>query len=187
MKRWIWTTMTLLTLAAAAGAAEPPSGRTDGPPGSEYGKGGYAYHRTPGQFYLEGFMGAAQMDIKPKGFDLSTSETNTMAGFNAGYLVEDWLSFQMGYTHILDRNDNLYSGGVRSDYNLEPFNYYFSLESEIFSPDLGKSKFGIVPGVGADVMLSDHLQVGLRYQHDFIFADDDISLNRFSARVQFKF
>ena len=187
MKHWIWTTMALLTLAAAAGAAERPTGRTDGPPGSEYGKGGYAQHRTPGQFYLEGFMGAAQMEVTPKGFDDSTSETNTTAGFNAGYLVEDWLSFQLGYTHILDRIDNLYSGGVRSDYNLEPFNYYFSVESEIYSPEVGKSKFGIVPGIGADVVLSDHLQVGLRYQHDFIIADDDISLNRFSARVQFKF
>lgn len=188
MSRWIWTSMALFALAAAAGAAEPEPGRTDGPPGSEYGKGGYPYHRTPGQFYVEGFLGAAKVDVEPENAPGSdNSETDLIAGFNAGYLVEDWLGLQFGYGHIMDQQTDLFSGGVRSAYNMEPINYYFSLDAELYSPDQGETKFGIVPGAGIDVVLNNHLSAGLRFQHDFIFADDNISINRFMARVQFKF
>lgn len=186
MYRWTCAAVALLALAAAVGAAEPELGRTDGPKGSEYGKGGYGYFRTPGQFYLEGFMGAAQVDVEPENGE-DTSETDLVAGFNAGYLIEDWLGFQMGYGHIMNQQTDLFSGGIRSSYNMEPLNYYFSLDAELYSPDGDESRFGIAPGVGADVVLHDHLQVGLRFQHDFIFADDSISINRFMARVQFKF
>ena len=47
----------LLALAVGAQAATP--GRTDGPEGSEYGKGGYHYKAQYGRFYTEGFLGAA--------------------------------------------------------------------------------------------------------------------------------
>ena len=45
----------LLALAVGAQAATP--GRTDGPEGSEYGKGGYHYKAQYGRFYTEGFWG----------------------------------------------------------------------------------------------------------------------------------
>jgi hypothetical protein len=35
--------------------------------------------------------------------------------------------------------------------------------------------------------LSDRLRVGLGYQHDFVFSDDNLDVDRFTARVQFKF
>jgi len=41
--------------------------------------------------------------------------------------------------------------------------------------------------VGAEMILNDHLRVGLGFQHDFIFADETISVNRFTAKVQFDF
>ncbi len=188
MNRWIRISMALLTLAATANAAEPEPGRTDGPSGSEYGKGGYAYHRTPGQFYLEGFLGAAKVNIKPENSLIPNShQTDLIAGFNAGYLVEDWLGIQLGYGHIMDQQTDLFSAGMRSAYNMEPINYYFSLDAELYSPDVGETKFGIVPGAGVNVVLNDHLQTGLRFQHDFVFANDTISINRFMALVQFKF
>ena len=71
--------------------------------------------------------------------------------------------------------------------NYDPINAYFSLDAELYSPDAGDSRFGIAPGVGAEVLLSERLRVGLRFQHDFIFADDNISINRFSANVQLRF
>ncbi len=187
MYRWTCAVLALLVLAIGASAAEPEPGRTDGPKNSEYGKGGYRYFRTPGQVYLEGFMGAAQVDVEPEGPGQTLSQTDLIAGFNAGYLIEDWLAFQLGYGHIADQKTDLFSGGVRSAYNLEPFNYYFSLDAEIYAPDADENRFGIAPGAGADVVLHDHLLVGLRFQHDFIFADDNISINRFMARVQLKF
>ena len=172
-------------LALALPAAADDTGRTDGPEGSEYGKGGYRYWRTGGAYYLEGFLGAAIVEFD--GSDLEVSETDLMSGLYGGYMVEDWLAFQLGYGHISDQQTNLFSAGMRSLYDLDPFSYSFSLDAELYSPDVGSSKFGIAPGVGAEMHLNDHLQVGLRFQHDFIFADDNISINRITGRIQFQF
>ena len=185
MRRWIWLVW-VLGLTMSAGADEPEPGRTDGPEGSEYGKGGYRHFRTGGQFYLEGFFGTAQVDVEVKGAD-NTSKSDLLGGFNAGYQIEDWLSFQLGYGYISDQKISLFAMGMRNSYNLEPFSYFLSLDAELFSPDEGDSKFGIVPGAGAELWLSDRLRVGLGYQHDFVFSDDNLDVDRFTARVQFKF
>ena len=173
-------------VANSNNAAEP--GRTDGPEGSEYGKGGYWHNAQYGRFYTEGFMGSASVDIEGAGLStVKTSQTDIIAGLNAVYMIEDWLAFQLGFAHISDQDINLYSGGIRSAYATEPFNYYFSLDAEIFSPSVGGDHFGIVPGVGAEVILTNHLRVGLRFQRDFIFADDTIKINKFTAKVQLDF
>ena len=172
------TLIALLALAVGAQAATP--GRTDGPEGSEYGAGGYHYKAQYGRFYTEGFWGAATVEG-------SDTETSLISGLNAGYMVEEWLAFQVGFARILEQNINLYAGGVRSAYITRPFNYYFSLDAELYSPESGDTRFGIAPGVGAEVILSDRLRVGLRYQRDFIFADDPIRINRFTAKIQVDF
>ena len=119
--------------------------------------------------------------------EVSDTETDLISGLNVGYMVEEWLAFQLGFARILDQNINLYAGGVRSAYVNRPFNYYFSLDAELYSPEIGDTRFGIVPGVGAEVILSDRLRAGLRFQRDFIFADDMIHINRFTAKIQVDF
>ena len=181
-------TIAMLGLATATFAGAPEAGRTDGPEGSEYGRGGYHHGAQYGRFYTEGFVGAAPVDFEAEGLNgLGLAETDIIAGINAGYMIEDWLAFQLGFGHISDQAINLYSGGVRSAYATEPFNYYFSLDAELYSPNGGDDHFGIVPGVGVEVILSHRLRVGLRYQHDFIFSDNDIRINRFTAQVQVDF
>ena len=172
----------LAILALAVPTFADDSGRTDGPEGSEYGKGGYRYWSTGGAYFLEGFVGAAVVDT-----DLEVSETDLFSGVNAGYMVEDWLAVQLGFGHISDQKTNLFSAGMRSSYDLDPFSYSFSLDTELYSPDVGSTKFGIAPGVGAEMHLSERLHIGLLFQHDFIFADDNISINRFSGKIQFQF
>ena len=165
----------LAILALAVPTFADDSGRTDGPEGSEYGKGGYRYWSTGGAYFLEGFVGAAVVDT-----DLEVSKTDLFSGVNAGYMVENWLAVQLGFGHISDQKTNLFSAGMRSSYDLAPFSYSFSLDTELYSPDVGSTKFGIAPGVGAEMHLSERLHIGLRFQHDFIFADDNISINWFS-------
>ena len=176
-------------LVAGAASAEPEPGRTDGEEGSEYGKGGYPYYGRLGQFYAEGFFGAAMVDIDPEDEEeAEVSSTDLMSGLYLGYKIEEWLSFQVGYGRIAgDSAADLFSAGMRNSLDLRPFNYFFSLDSELYSPSGGDVRFGIVPGAGAEMFIGDRVQVGLRYQRDFIFADDDISINRFSARVQVNF
>ena len=115
------------------------------------------------------------------------AETDLVLGLNGGYRVEDWLAFQLGFARILEQNINLYSGGVRSAYVNRPFNYYFSLDAELYSPEGGDTRFGIAPGVGVEVILNDYLRTGLRFQRDFIFADAMIHINRFTAKIQVDF
>ena len=57
----------LAILALAVPTFADDSGRTDGPEGSEYGKGGYRYWSTGGAYFLEGFVGAAVVDTDPAG------------------------------------------------------------------------------------------------------------------------
>ena len=173
-------------LALAVGAQAATSGRTDGPEGSEYGEGGY-WQAQDGRFYTEGFLGAAMVKIEEEDSDTETDETNLISGLNVGYMIEEWLSFQLGFARIFNQNINLYAGGVRSAYVYRPFNYYFSLDAELYSPESGDTHFGIAPGIGAEVILNDRLRAGLRFQRDFIFADDEISINRFTAKIQVDF
>ncbi|MBT7597704.1 MAG: outer membrane beta-barrel protein [Gemmatimonadetes bacterium] len=176
-----------MALIVSAGALPAAAQRTDGPEGSEIGQGGYPWQQR-GQLFVEGMFGAAVVDIEPEGADENVSQTDLISGVSVGYLMEDWLGFQVGYGYIGgDQKTSLYSAGIRNLMNYDPINAYFSLDAELYSPDAGDSRFGIAPGVGAEVLLSERLRVGLRFQHDFIFADDNISINRFSANVQLRF
>jgi opacity protein-like surface antigen len=188
MFRWTWLVWTL-GLVASAGAAEPDTGRTDGPEGSEYGTGGYRYYGLGGRYFLESFFGSARVDVEVEEVeDLDhSSQTDLLGGFNVGYQIEEGLSFLLGFGYISEQKISLFSGGMRTNYDLRPFSYFLSLDAEIYSPDQGDSKFGIVPGAGAELLLSDHLRVGLAYQHDFVFSDENIDVDRFTAKVQFKF
>ena len=172
-------------LALEAAAAEP--GRTDGAEGSEYGTGGYWRYRSGGRFFVEGYFGAAAVDIEYDGAAPDFDATDLLGGVDLGYMVEDWLAFQLGYAHIADQATDLFSLGMRSQYNLDPFGYYFSLGAELYAPDQGDTQFGVVPGIGAEMLLGERVRVGLAYQHDFILADETISIDRFSARLQIGF
>ena len=177
----------LVAISVLPSHAGVEPGRTDGPENSEYGTGGYRMLRMHGQYYLEGYFGTAVVDIEPDDTP-HVSRTDLMGGINAGYMIEDYLAFQIGYGHIAgDSSADLYTMGMRQSLNRAPFNYLIGLDAESYSPDDGSSKFGIAPGVGAELILNESLQVGLRYQHDFIFSDDNISINRFSARLQYNF
>jgi hypothetical protein len=176
-----------VVLTSSSVQAGVESGRTDGPENSEYGKGGYRLLQTHGQYYLEGYFGAATIDIEPENAP-KVSQTDLMSGLNAGYMIEDYLAFQIGYGHISgDQSADLFSMGMRQSMNRAPFNYLFGLDAEVYSPDGGSSKFGIAPAIGAELILNESFQVGLRFQHDFIFSDDNISINRFTARLQYNF
>ena len=181
----------LLVLAVAAApalAAEPQPGRTAGPEGSEYGKGSYSGWGSDGRFFAEGTFGAAVVDVESEDSSVKRSATDMVTGLNLGYMLDDRIGLQLAFSNIAaDERAALYGFGIRNSLGLEPFNYFLTLDAEIYSPDVGSSKFGIAPGAGAELVVNDNLSVGFRFEHDFIFADDMISINRFTARVQYGF
>ena len=195
-----WTTIAMLALATAASAADsgrrstPPSlvlyaaepGRTDGPEGSEYGRGGYGRFRSEGQLYVEGHLGSATVSTEYEN-GLETEETDLFTGLYVGYQIENWLGFQVGYARIANQDAHLLSAGTRSVFDASPFAYYLAIDAEIYAPTTGDSYFALAPGIGAEVGLNDRLHVGLHLQRDIIFADDSIDVNRLSAKVRFDF
>ncbi len=186
--RWLGGVAVAGLLLATAGPsfAGPEPGRTDGPEGSEYGKGGYSRYGLGGQYFLEGFFGSAQVDVEIEGAD-NTSQTDLLSGLTLGYQIEDWLSFQVGYGHISDQSISLYSVGARSRYDYSPFGYFLTLDTGLLSPDVGDTKFSITPGAGVDLTISEKLSVGLAFQHDFVMSDDNLDIDRFTARLRFSF
>ena len=182
-----WLVLALCLAFGAVGAKEPGPGRTDGPEGSEYGTGGYSNYRTGGEFYVEGFFGSASVDFEGEGVRDNQSETDLISGVALGYMVEDWLAFQVGYGAIQDQNIGLLTAGTRTSSDYLPFSYFFSLDGELFMPDEGENKFAIVPGAGVELLLTEKLRVGLSYQHDFVFANENLDIDRFMARVHFRF
>lgn len=177
-----WTAaaaVTLWTAGAFAGDASP--GRTDGPEGSEIGKGGYRLAGTPGTWSVSPFMGAAIVESD------GDSETDLMYGLNVGWRTEDWLGVHASYAFIQDQETSLFGLGVRNILEYEPFNYHLSLDVELYAPGEGDTSFGLAPGVGAEVLLTDNLSLGLQYQRDFIFADEPVGINRFTAKVGLRF
>jgi hypothetical protein len=182
-----WLVLMLCLAFGTVGAEEPEPGRTDGPEGSEYGTGGYRNYRTGGEFYIEGFFGSASVDFEVEGERDNQSETDLMSGIGVGYMVEDWLSFQVGYGVISDQDISLLSAGTRTYSDYLPFSYFFSVDGELFIPDQGDSKFAVVPGAGVELLLTEKLRMGLSYQHDFVFSDENLDIDRVMARVHFRF
>jgi len=187
VKPWI-TVALVMVCTAASQATEPSPGRTDGPEGSEVDRGGYPHYGSPGSLFTEPFFGAAAVDIEREGSGDESSQTDLIYGANVGYFMERWLGVHAGYGYIAgDQKASIYSAGIRNILRNDPFNWFMSLDAELYSPDQGDARFGIAPGVGAEVVLTYKFRAGLQYQHDFIFADDTISINRFTARLQLKF
>jgi hypothetical protein len=193
-----WTMMALLALATTAAATDgthstnrsaiamnaATPGRTDGPEGSEYGKGGYGRFRSEGRLYAEGFFGSA---IVHRDDGVDADQTDLFGGLYVGYRMENWLGFQVGYARIADQNTSLWSAGTRSVFDADPFAYYVALDAEIYAPEVGESAFGIAPGAGIEVLLTERIRAGLRIQRDLIFSDESIGINRLGATIRLDF
>ncbi len=145
-------------------AGEP--GRTDGPEGSELGRGGYPFGGPEGRFYVSPAFGSGIFDRNPDG-----NRTGLLYGLNLGYERDGWLAIEGGYAYLSDEKLSIYSLGSRLDYNADPFVYYFSTQAGLYRPEDGESNFGLAPGAGIDIIINDRIRLGLNYKRDFIFSD----------------
>jgi hypothetical protein len=162
-------------------AAEP--GRTDGPEGTELGRGGYPFGGPEGRFYISPAFGSGIFDR-----NADSSRTGLLYSLNLGYERDGWLAIEGGYAYLSDRKLSIYSLGSRFDYNADPFVYYFSAQAGLYKPTEGESNFGLAPGAGIDIILNDRIRVGLNYKRDFIFTDGNTTdVDRLFAGLKFYF
>ncbi len=166
MKRQVrvWGAVALLAAMPLSALAQE-GGRTDGPEGSEYGKGGY---RDPGggQFSLEFNWGAAVNQVSPP--EGAPEGPPLFLGLTASLWGDDWFQLDFSGAYVMD--------GGRLDLLVGPrfrtYGYPLSLHAglkagAIVIPEVGL-RFGLSPQVGADLMLGnrDNIILGLAYAPD---------------------
>jgi hypothetical protein len=184
MKRLVkqWGALALVAAVAAPLAAHAQErGRTDGPEGSEYGKGGYA-DPSGGRFSLELNWGAA---IRA---DLHRDGPPLFFGATASFWGDDWYQLDFSGAYLLDgeRMDLLVGPRFRT-YGF-PVSLSAGLKAGAFLiPDVGM-RFGFSPQVGLDVATgdSDRIILGLAYALDVPVGDGDIT-NRLYMNVGYRF
>ncbi len=176
MKRLSVIFVLLLIFGSEVQAQE--SGRTDGPEGSEFNKGGYPFGGPPGRFYLDSTFGSG----------VSSSLSGLLYGLDIGFEKDEWLGIEGSYTYLSDRKLSIIHLGSRLAYPTEPFVYSFTTHAGLYTSGEGDSHFGIAPGAEIDVILNDRFRVGLSYKHDFIFENNTTTeLDRVTAGLRFYF
>jgi hypothetical protein len=166
----LWGAVTLL---AALPALAQERGRTDGPEGSEYGKGGYE-ELHGGQFSLEFNWGAAlNAEEPPRG---APEGPPLFLGLTASFWADDWFQLDATGSYVLDGGRlNLMVGPRFRTYGY-PLSLHLGLRAgAIYMPEIG-TRFGLSPIIGADVPVDrgENLLLGLSYSPDIpLPAEDD--------------
>jgi hypothetical protein len=184
----VWGAIALLALLPLSVGAQE-RGRTDGPEGSEYGKGGYEDLRG-GHFSLEFNWGAAvnqtsSAEGSPEGPPLFLGVTGSFWG-------DDWFQLDFTGAYVLDggRLDLLVGPRFRT-YGY-PLSFHVGLKAgAILIPEVGP-RFGLSPQVGADMMVGrrDDIILGLAYALDIplpAHADGSDNTHRIFMSLGYRF
>jgi len=160
----VWSTVALMALLPLSVGAQE-RGRTDGPEGSEYGKGGYQ-DLNGGQFSLEFNWGAAvNQGTSPEG---APEGPPLFLGVTASFWGDDWYQLDVTGAYVFDGGRlNLLVGPRFRTYGY-PLSLHAGLKAgAIFVPEVGM-RFGLSPQVGADLLIGhrEDIILGLAYALD---------------------
>jgi hypothetical protein len=160
----VWGAVVLLAVLPLPALAQE-RGRTDGPEGSEYGKGGYK-DLHGGQFSLEFNWGVAANQVPPP--EGAPEGPPLFLGLTASFWGDDWYQLDLSGAYVLDggRLDLLVGPRFRT-YGF-PVSLHAGLKAgAIFIPEVG-TRFGLSPQVGADLLVGDRedIVLGLAYALD---------------------
>ncbi len=160
----VWGAFVLLAAVPLQALAQE-RGRTDGPEGSEYGKGGYS-RPSSGQLSLQFDWGAGvNQEPPPQG---APKGPPIFLGLTAAYWWDDWLQLDFSGAYVLDGGRLDLLAGPRFRTYGYPLSLYAGLKAgAIFVPELGM-RFGLSPQVGADFIVGDrdNIILGLAYALD---------------------
>ncbi len=178
-------TLSVVFLAPAAPAFAQARGRTDGPEGSEFGKGGYErIGGLSGRFSLELNWGAAVEGSSNEGF--KTDGAPIFIGGTATYWAWDWFLLDVSGAYIVQSKKGEVLVGPRFRTLLFPVGLSVGLKAgPIFIPNLG-TRFGISPQAGLDLVLAEHFVLGLMYAPDIAIGSGGVT-HRVGMNVGYRF
>jgi hypothetical protein len=190
MKRlaWLWGAASLAAAVGMAPSAHAQErGRTDGPEGSEYGKGGYS-RTSDSRFSLELNWGAAFAA------DASTVRRGSVPmffGATASIWGSEWYQFDLSGAYVLQNDQWSVLAGPRFRTYGFPVSFNAGLKAGgFFIPDAG-FRFGLSPQVGVDLLAAnERLVLGLGYALDIPFVgsgDFRGLMNRLFMNVGYRF
>jgi hypothetical protein len=132
-------------------------GRTDGPEGSEYGKGGYS--RLGGEQFSLAFDWGASIEA-------DNSKTPLFVGLTASYWSTDWFLLDFSSAYLLSSKRYNILLGPRFRSITYPVSLSIGLKAgPIFLQD-GGVRFGLSPQIGGDLLLERRIILGLGYAPD---------------------
>jgi len=169
--------LSIFTFSIATATCLSATPRTDGPPGSEYGKASL----WDGELQLGARFGAL---IRTKDSD----KTSIMAGADLDFRPYELFGFQLSFLQGLQKKGRMsvfnFTPLVHTEFsNLRPY-LLFGPGIVMFKSngDL-QTKFSLNAGAGADFMIADHFGVGMNYTYHALFGAFDA--HSLGARIFF--
>ncbi len=153
----------LLPLIVPVAAEAQSRGRTDGPPGSHIGAGGYeaaGFYR----YSAEMQFGAA-LSERPA---LSGRDDGPPLSFGAAFSFwgDDWVRLDLSAHHLFHNSQTFFLVGPRFQTGFWPVSASAGVKGGLaIVPDFG-IRFAISPQVGAEMLIGDRLVLGLGYALD---------------------
>jgi hypothetical protein len=150
-----WMSLALVLLVPPLATAQP-RGRTDGPEGSEIGKGGYR-SADGGMFSLALSWGAGLP--ADRGAPL-------FVGFTGTLWLDEWFVLDVAPSYLASSGRVNLLLGPRFRTATWPVSGTLGLHAgPIITPDVGL-RFGLSPNIGVDAVVDGHYLLGLQYALD---------------------
>ncbi len=156
-------------LLPALALAQETGASTQGPEGSEYGKGGYVSAGGGRNFSLELAWGASFQDQAPLGGTLGVP---LFAGLTASFWASDWFLLDLSTAYLANNGRFQVLVGPRFRTPIYPVSFSAGLQAgPIIAPAVGL-RFGLSPNVRGDLILGDRFLLGLGYALDLALGGD---------------
>lgn len=167
----------------SATAFAQPQGRTDGPEGSEYGTGGYDDPGS-GPFSLQLHWGAAVQSRGPLGG--SPEGPPMVLGATGSFWGDERFVLDATVAYLFSNNQLDVLVGPRFRTGTFPVSASAGLQAGALIRNSGDVYFGLSPTLSADMLLKDHIVLGLGYALDIPIGGPDLS-HRIFMNVGYRF
>ena len=182
IRRSLWVgALALAVLGLSTPVFAQSRGRTDGPEGSEYGKGGYNRLGGAQQFSLALDWGAAIES------DNTYTGSPLFFGLTGSYWITDYFLLDASANYLLSSKKFDLFVGPRFRTVTYPISFSIGFKAgPIFLPN-NNVRFGISPQAGFDFMLERHVILGIGYAPDIPLGDGGGVAHRIFMTIGYRF